>query len=157
MKKIILAASILLTLQFAPSISYLAPIYADHNTVSAQITDPGEEGNPVTDPGEEGAPVTDPGQSDSLTIKNPLKVKNIQDLLAAILSAIVQIAIPFLVLAVMWVGFLFVAARGNPNKLADARQALFYTLIGALIILGAQTLSVILSGTIKQLTEGVGN
>ena len=147
MKKIILAASILLTLQFAPSISYLAPIYTDHNTVSAQITDPGEEGDPVTDP----------GQSDSLTIKNPLKVKNIQDLLAAILSAIVQIAIPFLVLAVMWVGFLFVAARGNPNKLADARQALFYTLLGALIILGAQTLSVILSGTISQLTEGVGN
>ncbi len=90
-------------------------------------------------------------------IENPLKIDNIQDLLAAILSAIVQIAIPFLVLAVMWVGFLFVAARGNPNKLADARQALFYTLLGALIILGAQTLSVILSGTISQLTEGVGN
>jgi hypothetical protein len=147
MKKIILIISVLLTLQFTPSISYLTSIHIDQNTALAEITDPGTEGDPITDP----------GQSDSLTIKNPLKVKNIQDLLAAILSAIVQIAIPFLVLAVMWVGFLFVAARGNPNKLADARQALFYTLIGALIILGAQTLSVILSGTISQLTEGVGN
>ena len=98
------------------------------------------------------------GEGDAIPgIENPIGLDTIQDLLAAILSAIVQIAIPFLVLAVMWVGFLFVAARGNPNKLADARQALFYTLIGALIILGAQTLSVILSGTISQLTEGVGN
>ena len=98
------------------------------------------------------------GEGDAIPgIENPIGLDTIQDLLAAILSAIVQIAIPFLVLAVMWVGFLFVAARGNPNKLADARQALFYTLLGALIILGAQTLSVILSGTISQLTEGVGN
>lgn len=111
------------------------------------------------DSGEGGSEIPDRGDGEGMfeKIKNPLRIDNIQDLLAAILSAIVQIAIPFLVLAVMWVGFLFVAARGNPNKLADARQALFYTLLGALIILGAQTLSVILSGTISQLTEGVGN
>lgn len=90
-------------------------------------------------------------------IENPLKIDRVEDLLAAILSAIVQIAIPFLVLAVMWVGFLFVAARGNPSKLAEAKQALFYTLLGALIVLGAKTLSIILSGTIKQLTDGTGN
>ena len=100
--------------------------------------------------GNEGAPSTG---NDSISIVNPIGPDNIQDLLATILSAIVQIAIPFLVLAIMYVGFLFVVARGNPEKLAQARQALFYTLLGALIILGAQTLSVILSGTINQLTN----
>lgn len=90
-------------------------------------------------------------------LENVLNVDTIQELLAVILSAVVQIAIPFLVLAVMYVGFLFVAARGNPEKLSKAKQALFFTLLGALIILGAQTLSIVLSGTIQQLTEGVGN
>lgn len=84
-------------------------------------------------------------------LANYLTIDNLQDLLAALLSAAVQIAIPFLVLFLMWVGFLFVAARGNPEKLSKAKQALLFTLIGALIILGAQTLSVILSGTIGQL------
>ncbi len=100
--------------------------------------------------GNEGAPSTG---NDSISIVNPIGYNKIPDLLKAILTAIVQIAIPFLVLAIMYVGFLFVVARGNPEKLAQARQALFYTLLGALIILGAQTLSVILSGTINQLTN----
>jgi hypothetical protein len=96
-----------------------------------------------------------PGGGDPITEKivNPLRVNNIPELLAIILSAIIQIAIPFLVLAMMWVGFLFVAARGNASKLAEARQALYFTLLGALIILGAQTLATILSGTIAELTD----
>lgn len=90
----------------------------------------------------------------TLKITNPIPdIDNINTLLAAILSAIVQIAIPFLVLAIMYVGFLFVAARGNPQKLAEARQALFYVLLGALIILGSETLSRVLSGTISELTS----
>jgi len=93
------------------------------------------------------------GNDDVVGISNPIGPDDIQQLLAVILSAIVQISIPFLVLAIMWVGFLFVAARGNPEKLGQAKQALGYTLLGALIILGAQTLSVVLSGTIRQLTE----
>lgn len=89
-----------------------------------------------------------------LQITNPLSgIDDVSTLLAAILSAIVQIAIPFLVLAMMYVGFLFVAARGNPQKLAEARQALFYVILGALIILGSETLSRVLSGTISELTN----
>jgi hypothetical protein len=109
------------------------------------------EDDPST--GNEEDPSTGNEEGRTLTVKNPLKVKNIQDLLAVILSAVVQISIPFLVLALMWVGFLFIAARGNPEKLSKAKQALFFTLLGALIILGAQTLSTVLSGTIEQLTN----
>ena len=111
-------------------------------------TTPPDEGSGGTTPTDTGS-----GGSSGFTLQNPIGADSIQDLLATILSAVVQIAIPFLVLAIMYVGFLFVVARGNPEKLAQARQALFYTLLGALIILGAQTLSVILSGTINQLTN----
>ena len=111
-------------------------------------TTPPDEGSGGTTPTDTGS-----GGSSGFTLQNPIGAASIHDLLATILSAVVQIAIPFLVLAIMYVGFLFVVARGNPEKLAQARQALFYTLLGALIILGAQTLSVILSGTINQLTN----
>lgn len=110
---------------------------------------PGDTGGTTGNPGGTGGTAG----NDILSITNPIGADSIQDLLATILRAIVQIAIPFLVLAIMYVGFLFVLARGNPEKLAQARQALFYTLLGALIILGAQTLSIILSGTINQLTN----
>lgn len=127
---------------FFTSLIYLLPL-TFFSITSAQITTSPDPRPTQTTPGE--------GLSEAGVIVNPLRVDNIQELLAVILSAIVQIAIPFLVLALMWVGFLFVAARGNPEKLSKAKQALWYTLLGALIILGAQTLSVVLSGTISQL------
>ena len=55
----------------------------------------------------------------------------------------------------MYVGFKFVAARGNTQELASARQAFFYTVIGTLLILGAQLIAEILSGTLKEITRDV--
>ncbi|MFZ2151847.1 MAG: pilin [Minisyncoccia bacterium] len=126
---------------FFISLAYLLPLVFFSNSIGQTVRP--QDPVSTTRPGE--------GLSDAGVIVNPLRVDNVQELLAVILSAIVQIAIPFLVLALMWVGFLFVAARGNPEKLSKAKQALWYTLLGALIILGAQTLSVVLSGTISQL------
>jgi len=97
-----------------------------------------------------------PGDTDgaqTTKLVNPLTVDDIQGLVAVLLGALVQIAIPFLVLAFMYVGFLFVAARGSGEKIAAARQAFFWTVVGTLMVLGAQLLSTILAGTIKQLTD----
>lgn len=86
-------------------------------------------------------------------IKNPLKVGTIPELLNAILQVIVLVATPFVVLAVIWCGFLLVTARGNADKIAKAKEALFYTVIGGVIILGATVLSSVLSSTISQITN----
>ena len=84
---------------------------------------------------------------------NPLKYDTIQAVLAAILSVVVQVATPFVVLAVIWCGFLLVTARGNPEKIKKAKDALFYTIIGAVLMLGAAVLSSSLSDTITQITK----
>lgn len=87
------------------------------------------------------------------SFKNPIKYGTIPQVLQAILDVIVQIATPFVVLAVIWCGFLFVTARGNPQKIEKAKQALFYTIIGGVIILGASVLSSSLASTVSQITS----
>lgn len=86
-------------------------------------------------------------------LKNPIKYGTIPEVLAAILNVIIMVATPFVVLAVIWCGFLFVTARGNSDKISKAKDALFYTIIGGVIILGATVLSSILSSTVGQITN----
>jgi hypothetical protein len=64
---------------------------------------------------------------------------------------LVQIGAVAVTLAVVYAGFLFVVAQGNPEKLNQARKTLFYTIIGALVLLGAQVIAGVIESTIKQL------
>ncbi len=85
------------------------------------------------------------------TLLNPLGVDSLEDLLTAVLGAVVQIGSIFLVLALVWVGFLFVFAQGNEEKIKTARQALFWTIIGGLVLLGAQAISMVIQATAEAL------
>ncbi len=51
----------------------------------------------------------------------------------------------------LYSGFLFVLARGNAEKLGEAKKALMYTLIGAAIVLGAKGLATIIENTVVNL------
>ncbi len=81
---------------------------------------------------------------------NPLKnVTSLSDLLNAVLSAITDVLAPiFLTLAFIYVGFLFVLARGNEEKIRSARSALVWTVIGALILLGAKAIGAVIQTTV---------
>lgn len=87
-------------------------------------------------------------------LRNPLR-KGL-DSIPAIVNALVRdivipIAIPFLALAILYTGFLFIQARGNATKLEEAKKALKWTLIGGAIILGAYVIATALQGTIKDI------
>ena len=41
----------------------------------------------------------------------------------------------------VWAGFLFVSARGNEQQLSTAKTMLFWTIIGAILIVGAWVLA----------------
>lgn len=85
---------------------------------------------------------------------NPLRgIDSFEELLARILEAVVRIGTIFLTAAIIWVGFLFVAARGNQEKITKARQALFYAVIGGLILLGAQAIASVIQSTVGSLTS----
>ena len=84
-------------------------------------------------------------------IQNPLQFNSIQELITAVLNLIVEIGRPLLVLAFVYVGFMFVKARGKPEEIGKAHTAFFYTVIGAALILGAFVISAVIQNTVAQL------
>lgn len=90
----------------------------------------------------------------SLAITNPLneKFNTFPKFLEGIIDVIIQIAVPIIVLLVIYAGYLFVTAQGKPEALNKAKMTLFWTLVGALIILGAQVISKVVQGTIDDIT-----
>lgn len=85
-------------------------------------------------------------------LENPLRnINSIPQLISAILDIVVQIGVPVVALFIIYSGFLFVKAQGNPEALKTAKTALIWTLVGAAVLLGASVLSSVISGTIDQL------
>lgn len=104
--------------------------------------------NPISDPAN---PVS--SSSPIETLKNPLGsigVDNIPSLIEKILELVVVIGAPVVALFIIWSGFLFVSAQGNPEKIKTARTTLMYTLIGAALVLGATVIAKAIGGTIAQ-------
>lgn len=87
-------------------------------------------------------------------LENPLKdIDSLEDLLNAILEAVVRLGSIILVIMIVYVGFKFVVAQGNEEKLQDARNALVWTVIGGLILLGATAISAVIQETAGSLTS----
>ncbi len=85
-------------------------------------------------------------------IVNPLKTTNtLPELIEKILVGVLKIGMPIIALAIIYCGFLFVAARGKPEAITKARDALLYTVIGAAILLGAWALAKMISATVLAL------
>lgn len=84
-------------------------------------------------------------------LQNPLKDQTLPQLLNDILGAVVQIGAILLAVMLVWVGFMFVSARGNEEKIREARGALLWTIIGGLILLGAQAISLVIQNTVSAL------
>ena len=90
--------------------------------------------------------------SDAL-VSNPLKVNSIVDFISLVLTEVVKVGAVLCVLALVYVGFLFVKARGSDTELSKAREALWGTIIGIALLLGAQIIASIIKGTTDALTR----
>ena len=85
-------------------------------------------------------------------IVNPLSnVTSIPELIKTVLEGVIKIGMPVIVLAIIYCGFLFVAARGNPESIKKAKSALLYTLIGAAVLLGSWGIAQLITTTITEL------
>ena len=86
-------------------------------------------------------------------ICNPLgnSVNSIPELIQKFLIGAIKIGIPIIALAIVYSGFLFVFARGNPEKLTAAKETLLWTLVGAAILLGSWTIATLIQTTITEL------
>ena len=86
-------------------------------------------------------------------LENPIKYSNFSDFVAAITQTAVQILMPFVVLAFIYSGFLFVKARGNEKDLEEAKKAITWSIVGAFILFGAWGFSQIIKTTISTITN----
>lgn len=86
-------------------------------------------------------------------LQNPIKFNNFSDLAAQVTKTAVEILLPFVVLAFIWSGFLFVRAQGNETALAEAKKTIWYSIIGAFILMGAWGFATMISQTVQTLTN----
>ncbi len=100
-------------------------------------------------------PIVDTGDPDPSVgaggLVNPLQVGSFPEFLRAILGGIVEIGTIVLIMMLVYVGFLFVVARGNSEKLQSAKSALVWTVIGGLILLGATAIQLVIEGTVESI------
>lgn len=87
---------------------------------------------------------------------NPLgEGTTINSFLLSILNIITNTVGPVIViLMLVYVGFKFVTAQGAPAKIAEARGMLLWTLVGALILLGAKAIAMGIQATVSALSTG---
>ena len=83
-----------------------------------------------------------------IKLENPLKVTSLEELLVAILNIIVVIAIPIIVLFIIYSGFLYVTAKGNAAQVEQATRSLTYAIIGAVLIIGAVAIAEIVKNLV---------
>jgi hypothetical protein len=105
-------------------------------------------GNGVTSTGSGGGDGVDVGK-----LQNPLggTVDDLPGFIESLINIVLLVGIPLVALAIIYSGFLFVAAQGNPEKLKDAKKAFLFTLVGAAIVLGAFVIANAIGGTIEEL------
>ena len=96
--------------------------------------------------------------SSSFDVQNPLKVTNFCDLLKIVLQAILIIGMPVAVVFLVIVGFKFILAQGNPEKIKEAQKNFLHTVIGIAIFLGAWTIAKVIAATMTALgVPGLGS
>lgn len=95
--------------------------------------------------------------NNTITINNPIggSIDNLPAFIYLVLGIVFKIGAIISVLALMYVGFMFVTARGEPEKLETARRAFLYTVIGIAVLLGGVLIASTVQNTVIDLSRGV--
>jgi len=71
-------------------------------------------------------------------IENPLEADTFAELVDSLVNIIFMLAMAIAPLMIIIAGFYFVTAAGEPARITTAKQIIFWTLIGLLIVLCAK-------------------
>jgi len=86
---------------------------------------------------------------DSRSFENPLGgISRLDELFFQIVNVLLVIAVPIIVFFLIFAGFMYVTAQGNPEKIKLASQSLLYGIIGGVIVLGSSAIMVIISNLV---------
>ena len=87
------------------------------------------------------------------TLQNPLggNIDSLPALVKELLNIVLIIGTPLVALAIIFAGFMLVAAQGNPEKLQKARSALLWAIVGGAVLLGSYILAQAIGGSVNEL------
>jgi Na+-driven multidrug efflux pump len=77
----------------------------------------------------------------------------IPKVIEAVVKIVLIVGIPIIALSIIYTGFLFVEAQGNPEKITKAKKAFLYTVVGAALLLGAFVIANAIGATVKDITS----
>ncbi len=92
---------------------------------------------------------------DGLIFNNPIDAKDIFELIAALLTFVSRVGAAIVVFMIIYSGFLFVKAQGDPGELEKAKKTFLWTVIGGVVLIGAQTLAMVVKNTAAGLGAGI--
>lgn len=88
--------------------------------------------------------------------ENPISgIKDIYSLIYAILDFVAKAGSIVVIVMIIYSGFLFVKAQGNESEISKAKETFFWSVIGAIILLGAKALALVVCNTANGLGAGV--
>ena len=90
-------------------------------------------------------------ENDSTILCNPLEAEDFTSLMESISQLAVEIGIPIAALFIIYSGLKLVMARGNTEKIKDAKIGLLWAIVGSGILIGAWTIMIILESTVESL------
>ena len=109
-----------------------------------------DDGPPASASDDDGPPASSGGGEiiDSAWLRNPLQFNSIGEFFQAVIDVITIIAVPIIVFFIIWAGFLYVTAGGDPGKIQKATTTFTWVVVGGLLILGANVLVSVIGGTV---------
>ena len=91
----------------------------------------------------------------NVTLINPLGPGvGLAELVQKILEFVIRIGAIVVTFMLVYVGYKFVVAQGAPDKIKEAKLNLLWTIVGALILLGAQAIATAIQATVQALSGG---
>lgn len=101
-----------------------------------------------------GVPVTT-SQNPSTKLQNPLRVDSISEVIILAVDIMIYVGVSFAILAIIFVGFKFIMAQGNSEKLKDAKMWFMWIIIGLAILISSKVIVEIVKNTLVK--SGVVN
>ena len=75
-----------------------------------------------------------PGSTYAARFGNPLGSTDIQGIVRGFVEAVIYVGTPLVIVLIVWTGFLFVYARGNPQGISNAKKMAIKAGIGATVL-----------------------
>ena len=82
---------------------------------------------------------------------NPIQATSLSGLLRDLMKIVIQLGAIAVVFFLILAGFKFVTARGDTKQIESARSTLTWTVIGGMVVLGAQVIADAIQGTVNEL------